>query len=93
VQRRGVEIGAVGPNERMHFLIDLDSIEYIKVATRTEQLARKHRSEIDDLFALIIERYEHDKVADDLKTTNSMDRMLHVCLLHQMPVKRDEFLV
>lgn len=47
---RGIEIGAVWPDERVNLRIDSDLIEKAEIAQRTEDLAKQNRTEINSLL-------------------------------------------
>ena len=55
MQRGRVKIRAVGPNQRMSFVIDRDSVEQFQVAQRAVEFSRKDRSKIDGLHGSVIE--------------------------------------
>ena len=54
MQRRRIEIGAVGPDEGVNLGINAYLIEHGQVAQRPIQLAAQDRFEVDELFRRIV---------------------------------------
>jgi len=73
----GIEIGAVGPDERVNLGVEADLIENGWVAQGAEKFAGQDRLKIDDLFGGVIKSNAQDVWALNLKRTDAVDWMNH----------------
>ena len=87
MQRRGIEIRSVRPNQGVSFRIDFDSAEQLEIAQRSEDLAGQNRTKIDGLFCLIVESNSQRVVGNDIDGGNSANLMRRHTLL-AVPVRR-----
>ncbi len=55
MQRSGIEIRAVRPNQRVRVGIDSNPAKQLQIAQRSEEFARENRTEINSLLCLIVE--------------------------------------
>src|SRR5439155_8421996 len=72
VQRGGVEIRAVRPNEGVHFGIDAHLLKDRRIAQWSVQRSGEHRLEVDGLGSAVIEPDPQHLEADHLDTTDAM---------------------
>src|SRR5437870_13042750 len=77
VQRGRIEIGAVGPYERMDLGIEPDLPKKCWITERPEELFRQHGFEVDRLRRAVIERDAQHVGTYDLEATNVVDGVVH----------------
>ena len=77
VQRGRIEIGAVGPYERMDLGIEPDLPKKCRIAERPEEFSRQHGFEVDRLRRAVIERDAQHVATYDLEATNVVDGVVH----------------
>src|SRR5947209_18974877 len=73
MQRGRIEIGTVGPHERMHLGIEGDLPKEHWIAERSEEFSRQDGFEVDRLCSAVIELDAKHVAADDLEATNAVD--------------------
>jgi hypothetical protein len=81
MQRRGIKVCAVGPNERVHLRIDADSAEQHHIPERRIQFAGQDRLEVDGLGRSVLEVNPESVRRYDLETNHAMDGMVHMITL------------
>jgi hypothetical protein len=57
VERSGIEVCAIWPNQRMDLTIHLDLIEQGQILQGSEKLAAKNGLKVNDLFGFIIKSH------------------------------------
>lgn len=57
VKRRGIEIRAIWPDQRVNLRVDADLIEGRQVPQRPEKLSGEDRSKIDELHGVVVESH------------------------------------
>jgi hypothetical protein len=72
-----IEVRSTRPNKRVNLWIDLDLVEQSQITKRPEQLARENGAEIDNLFGSIIKSDGQHVVADNPKTADAINWMMH----------------
>ena len=77
VQRRGIEVRAIRPNDRVHFGVEANLVEQGKDAQRTEQLTGKHRPKVDAPLQTVGEPELQRERRYDFTGQNAMDGMAH----------------
>ena len=63
----GVEVRAVGPDKGMHFRVDSDLIEKLKLAQRPEEFPGENRAKIDYLLRVVVEPHTQSVIPCDFK--------------------------
>ena len=75
MQCGGIEIGAIGPHQRVCIGVEYNLIESRKVAKGTVHLACKYRQKIDRLFRAVV-KSNPDRVRPvNLKLQDAADQM------------------
>ena len=77
MQCRRIEIGAVRPRQRTHFLIESHGVEHGQVPQWTEECALQHRPEVDLLGGSVREGHRQRVRTDDVELRDAMDGMGH----------------
>lgn len=77
VKRRGLEVGAVRPDQGTALLVEQDAIEVFGVAERTEDLAVEDGTKIDHLTGPILELDAEREGPDLLETRDGVGLVRH----------------
>ena len=64
----------------MDFRVDHDLIEYVQIAERPEQLARKHAPKVDDLLCFVVKGNPKRVRPKDAEVANAVNWMSHCSL-------------
>ena len=75
MERRGIEVCAVRPHERMNLGIQPHLCEEIRILQRTVQLAGQNRPEIDRLPRAVGELDAQGMGADPIERNDAMERV------------------
>lgn len=75
VERGGIGIRAIGPDEGVHLWIERDLVEQRQIAQRTVQLAGQDGPKIYGLFCAVIELDAKCVWGNDLKSDHAVDWM------------------
>src|SRR5207245_6899525 len=78
VKGRGIEVGAVGPHQRVGIGIDADLVEQLKIAQRPIQLARQHRLKVDRLLSAVLKMNTKRIRRYDFERLDLMNRVFHL---------------
>ena len=85
MKRRRIEVSAIRPDECMHLGINAYLIEEHFIHQRSEQLALKYWSKVDNLGRFIIESDLNPMGTDNLKRNDSVNWMTHAILTYRCP--------
>ena len=77
MQRGGIEIGAIGPHQRLDLGIDYDTVEQLEIPQWSIQFTCQDRSKIDGLLCVVIKTDAKSIRRDHFERANSMDGMIH----------------
>ena len=80
VERGGIEIRAVGPDQGMHLWIENDLVEQRQIAQGTVQLAGQDGLKVYGLFRAVIELDEERVWGDDIESDHAVSGMDHLKL-------------
>jgi hypothetical protein len=79
VQGGGIEIGAVRPHEGVHFAVERDGVELVKIAQRLVELPFQHRPEVYRADQAVVE-FDPESIGPfDLERLHFVDGMSHLC--------------
>src|SRR5262249_57671489 len=78
VQGGGIEVGAVGPDERVRFAVEGDCVELLEIAQGAVELAFEYGSKIDRADEAVFKFDPESVWARDLDRPNAIDGVLHV---------------
>ena len=77
VQRRWVEVGSIGPNDRMHLGIDTNLRKNRGVSERAKKTTEENRREIDATLKPVIEAQAQGVRRDDFDELDAVNGMAH----------------
>ncbi len=80
MQRSGVKIRTVRPNQSVRVSVYFDPPKQLQIAQRSEEFARQNRSKIDRLLCLIVELDAQRIIGNNLESDHSVDRVCHETL-------------
>ena len=78
VEGCGVEVGSVGPDERVDFGVYFDLLEEVQVSEGTVELTTQDRLEVDGLHGAFIEIDIEYVPGLESQSADAMDCVLHV---------------
>jgi len=101
MKRGRIEVGSVGPYQRMNLVIQTHSGKERRILERAIEVAEKHGREVDDLAGAVIEihskavrpdlgkvRHPADSMWHQLSSTKRLDGQRRLAPLQQLPVRR-----
>src|SRR6266699_6087776 len=77
MQRGGVKIRTVRPNQGVSIGIDLDAAKQFQISQRSEEFAREDWTEIDNSLHSVVELNAQRVIGNDFERNNSANRMFH----------------
>ena len=81
MQRRGIKVCPVRPNQCVHLGVNADLVEQSHVSKRGIQFTGQDRFEVDELRRSVVELNPQDVRRQNLETDYAMDRMTHRFIL------------
>ena len=74
VKRRGIEVGAVRPDDRLHLWVDAYLVEYFGISERTEERSRENRREFNAALDAVVETDSQRERGDDFNRFHAVER-------------------